>query len=370
MDGRGKLGIARDPGGDPGEATSVGTARAEAPAGPAASVPGRGRWTRVWWSWWILACLGQAAGTNDLLVTARTWTIQRQELDSVMRRVGKGLLQAGKILPEEELKALERRQLDQMIFTRICLARATDADRQKATNESRKFIEGLRREQPTEEAYRRLLARGGFEPREFAEDKWNEALAAAVVDREVKDAIRIPTADARKYYEAHPEKWMEPEQVKAAHLLVASSDPRTGEVWPAEELQRREARARKALERARAGEPLASLVREFSDDATTRDRGGIYLFVRGQMEPEFEAAAFSMKPGQISDLVRTAYGWHVIQLLEKRPPQRRDFSMVEREIRALLTEQELGDRITEYARTQEKEQEVKLHLASPRPPQP
>ncbi|MFM8358731.1 MAG: peptidylprolyl isomerase [Verrucomicrobiota bacterium] len=313
----------------------------------------------------MMACLVQAAGTNDLLVTARTWNIQRQELDLVMRRVGKSLLQAGRILPEEELKALERRQLDQMIFTRICLARATGADREKATNESRKFIEGLKRQQPTEEAYLRLLARGGFEPREFAEEKWNEALAAAVVDREVKDVIRIPTADARKYYDAHPEKWLEPEQVKAAHLLVASSDPRTGEPWPADELQRREERARKARDRARAGEPFGKLVQEFSDDANTRERGGVYLFARGQMEPEFEAAAFSMKPGQVSDLVRTAYGWHVIQLVERRPPQRREFAAVERQIRALLTEQELGDRITEYARTQEKDQEVKLHLASP-----
>lgn len=306
-----------------------------------------------------LKLLAQAAGTNDVVVTARTWTIQRAELDAVMRRAEKERLLAGRLLPDEERQALERKVLEQLVFTRICLARATPADRRRATFESQAFIEGIKREQGSEEAFQRLLARAGFNAETFAREKLNEAVVAAVVDREVKGAIRIPTADALKYYDEHPEKWMDPEQAKAAHILVASSDPKTGQPWPKEELEQREAKARKALDRARAGEAFAALVKELSDDTASRDRGGVYVFSRGQMEPEFEAAAFSMAPGQVSDVVRSPYGWHVIQLQEKRPAQRREFAAVEREIRALLTEKELADRIAEYSRIQHQEQEVK-----------
>lgn len=315
---------------------------------------------------WVMAMVltGHADGTNEAVVTAKTWAIQRSELAAMVERTEKERLQAGRLLADEERPALERKLLDQMVFTRMCLARATAEDRRRASIESRAFIDGIKREQGSDEAFQHLLNRAGFTPETFAREKLNEAIVAAVVDREVKGAIRIPTADARKYYDEQPDKWIDPEQVRAAHVLIGAIDPKTGQPWPKAELDAREARARKTRERARAGESFAGLVKELSDDAVSRERGGIYVFARGQMDPEFEAAAFSMMPGQISDVVRSPYGWHVIQLLEKRPPQRREFAAVEREIRALLAEKELPERIAEYARIQEKEQEVKNRLAT------
>ena len=73
------------------------------------------------------------------------------------------------------------------------------------------------------------------------------------------------------------------------------------------------------LERARAGEDFAALAREFSDDYATKKSGGdTGLFQRGQMVPAFEAVAFALEPGEISDPVETVFGVHILKLLERR----------------------------------------------------
>ena len=103
------------------------------------------------------------------------------------------------------------------------------------------------------------------------------------------------------------------ETAEAAHILLLVEDP-------AEEAAVRQ-RAEEALQRIRAGEDFARLAREYSQDTGSAERGG-YLgpFQRGQMVPEFEAAAFSLEPGKVSDLVRTQYGFHIIKVLRRETP--------------------------------------------------
>ncbi len=78
--------------------------------------------------------------------------------------------------------------------------------------------------------------------------------------------------------------------------------------------------AKELVERLRAGEDFAELARQYSDDPGSRDNGGeLGWFGRGRMVPEFEEAAFSLEPGEISDPVKTQFGYHIIQVLEKDP---------------------------------------------------
>jgi peptidyl-prolyl cis-trans isomerase C len=124
---------------------------------------------------------------------------------------------------------------------------------------------------------------------------------------------------ARSQYDAAPEKYMSPEQIRVSHILVSAKacDP--------------EARAREILARARQpGADFAALAREYSDDPGSAARGGdLGLSPRGRMAPPFEAAAFALKePGDLSDLVKTEFGFHIIRLDERRPAARQPFEAV------------------------------------------
>jgi parvulin-like peptidyl-prolyl isomerase len=89
-------------------------------------------------------------------------------------------------------------------------------------------------------------------------------------------------------------------------------------------MKRSEARqkAEMILNRVRSGEDFAKLVKEFSDDPGSKNNGGEYKFSRGVMVPEFENASFKLKPGEISDIVETAFGFHIIKVEERNvlPP--------------------------------------------------
>jgi peptidyl-prolyl cis-trans isomerase C len=149
---------------------------------------------------------------------------------------------------------------------------------------------------------------------------------------------------ARNQYDAEPEKFASPEQVRVSHVLVSSKacEP--------------EARAREVLARARQpGADFAQLAREYSDDSGSAARGGdVGFFPRGRMAAPFEAAAFSLKqPGDLSDVVKTEFGYHIIRLEERKPAARQAFEAVREPLVKNLADsearsrrQQLVDRLT------------------------
>ena len=137
-----------------------------------------------------------------------------------------------------------------------------------------------------------------------------EAAAFALAIGEISSIVETP-------YGFHILRRVEPAMVRVAHIMVSY----TGAANPGDPTFRTEdqalQRALDVLFRARKGEDFAALAREFSDDLGTKERGGrLPPIDRGQTVPEFEEVTFSLRPGQISDVVKTAFGFHVIKRLE------------------------------------------------------
>ncbi len=148
-----------------------------------------------------------------------------------------------------------------------------------------------------------------------------------------KSQIGEPGEDEiRAYYEAHPQDFTVPEQIHARHILVAS-----------------EAKARKLIRRLkRHPEEFEALAAKESLDDSNRARGGdLNWFSRGVMVPAFEQAAFKLKEGEIGGPVRTRFGWHIIQVVGRKPASRRPLAEVRDEIASILTQQRLEQWIAE-----------------------
>jgi parvulin-like peptidyl-prolyl isomerase len=114
--------------------------------------------------------------------------------------------------------------------------------------------------------------------------------------------------------------------VRASHILLSIKDPAdpNPNMTARRDLPEDQKRARRKqmediLKRAKGGEDFSKLASQYSDDPGSKDRGGEYTFPRGQMAPEFETAAFSLNTNQISDIVTTVFGYHIIKLNEKMP---------------------------------------------------
>jgi parvulin-like peptidyl-prolyl isomerase len=129
------------------------------------------------------------------------------------------------------------------------------------------------------------------------------------------------------YYNEHKNEY---EQVRARHILISTSPQEEGtppgaaqdkDAAAKKPLSKEEARkkAESILARVRKGEDFAKLASEFSDDGSKESGGDLDYFSRGRMVPEFEQVAFSLKPGEVSDLVETQYGFHIIKVEDRRP---------------------------------------------------
>ncbi len=145
------------------------------------------------------------------------------------------------------------------------------------------------------------------------------------------DAIRakivVAQADIERAYTENLNQYETPEQIRASHILLKTEGKDDAEV---------KARAEALLEQAKAGADFAELAKKNSEDEGTAPKGGdLDFFGRGKMVPEFDQAAFALKPGEISDLVKTQYGYHIIKLADKKEGTTRSLA----DVRQQLTDQ-------------------------------
>ncbi len=137
----------------------------------------------------------------------------------------------------------------------------------------------------------------------------------------------VSAADVERYYNDNQDQFSTPEQVRASHILFKTEGKDEAAV-------RKE--AEQVLAEAKAGADFAALAKKYSEDDASKANGGdLGFFSEGQMVPEFEKAAFVLAPGQISDLIQTQYGFHIIKVTDKKPAVTKPLA----EVRAQIEDQ-------------------------------
>jgi len=152
---------------------------------------------------------------------------------------------------------------------------------------------------------------------------------------QLRNTMQIPEKELKDQYDANLQQYAVPDQVHAEHILFKTMGQPDAAV---EEIRKR---AEDVLKQAKKGAKFDELAKKYSEDPGSKDKGGDLGWIRhGQTVPEFDKAAFSLAPGQISDLVKTQYGFHIIKVLEKQNAHTKSFEEVKDSIRTplLLTE--------------------------------
>lgn len=149
-----------------------------------------------------------------------------------------------------------------------------------------------------------------------------------------KDKVTVTDAEIAERYENNPDNYRQPETVSARHILIKVDPKATPEV-----VAQKKQEIEKILKKARAGEDFAKLARKYSEDPSKSKGGELGTFERGDMVKPFSDKAFSMKVGQISEPVRTRYGWHIIKVEGHQKAGIKPLEAVKADIRKKLVEQ-------------------------------
>jgi peptidyl-prolyl cis-trans isomerase C len=163
----------------------------------------------------------------------------------------------------------------------------------------------------------------GYDKDEDIDRQVNDLRRRLVVQRVVREFQKPPEItdeQAKKYYDDNPNLYSST-QIRASHILVKD-----------------EAQAKEIRDQVKADpSKFAEIAKEKSTDKTSGAKGGdLGMFGQGRMVPEFERAAFALKPNEISDVVKTQYGYHIILVVERKEGERRPFDQVKEQIKATL----------------------------------
>lgn len=157
---------------------------------------------------------------------------------------------------------------------------------------------------------------------QVARDKVLSDALLAKIDKDSAPSDAVAEGQARNIYRAKPDRFQAPEQVQVRHILIAGTEGSS------------RAQAEKVLEELKAGANFAQLAKERSADTGSGAKGGdLGLFARDRMVPEFDEAAFALKqPGDLSGIVETKFGYHILKLDARRPAGLRPYEEVREEL--------------------------------------
>jgi peptidyl-prolyl cis-trans isomerase D len=143
----------------------------------------------------------------------------------------------------------------------------------------------------------------------------------------IRAKVVVPPADVERAYQSNIEQYSTPEQVRASHILLKTEGKDDAAV---------KKQAEDLLKQAKAGADFGELAKKYSEDeASAKNGGDLDYFTRGKMVAEFDAVAFALQPGQLSDVVKSQFGYHIIKVTDKKAGNTRTLA----EMRQQLTDQ-------------------------------
>jgi peptidyl-prolyl cis-trans isomerase C len=268
----------------------------------------------------------------DVIADCNGDKIAKAEFENAVRAVEQ---RAGGSVPAEKRDEIYRGVLDDLVAYRLLKQEVASRQMTVSDAEVDQRIGAFKQQMGSEANFRAALQAQQITEAKLREDARTDLLVNKLLEQEVNQKILVKPSDISTYYEKNPERFQQSESVRAAHILVLVPQGADDKTRAAAR-----ARAETALKAAKAGQDFAQLARRYSNDASAQRGGDLGFLPKGQMVPAFEAAAFALEPGQVSDLVETQFGYHVIKALEKRPARQIPFVEAAAQIEQFLEQQQ------------------------------
>jgi peptidyl-prolyl cis-trans isomerase D len=155
--------------------------------------------------------------------------------------------------------------------------------------------------------------------------------------------IQVTPEDVRAYYDQHQDQYRVPEEVKVSHILIKTPSPGADGKVDEKGLEEARKKAEDVLKQLKSGAKFEDLAKKYSEDPGSGKQGGDLGWIgRGRTVPEFEKSAFSLTKGQLSDLVKSSYGFHIIRSEDKHEAHLKTIDEVKDQIEPLIKQQKAG----------------------------
>jgi peptidyl-prolyl cis-trans isomerase C len=242
----------------------------------------------------------------------------QREIDRLRRGAGSALVdgvEAGSQIEAKDVPRLGRALLDPLVDRALLVGRAKLAGMTVSDAEVQRAMDALAETaRASGQTLAERLAQDGQTPDGIAEETRDRILAEKWVAEQTRGE-RPSATEARAYFETHRAEFDTPEQAHALQILVTTAEE-----------------AKSLLDQIRKGASFEDLAKSHGRSPDARRGGDLGWFARGTMPKVFDEACFSLKPGQVSGVVQSSYGYHLFKLLGRRPPKKRSIDEVQKEV--------------------------------------
>ena len=272
--------------------------------------------------------------------------IKQAELDSQMDRYLASLQRTGRFPNDIERSQIKKKVLEDLIARELLYQESQKKGIKVDQKEIEAQLTALKGRFPSEAEFKNALGRTNLTEADLRSQFERDLAIRELLDGQIGDKIAVSEKETRAYYDGNLETFKKPEQVRASHILI-KVDP------GADEAKKAEARTRieSVQTKLKKGEDFGALAKEYSEGPSAPKGGDLGFFGRGQMVKPFEDAAFSMKPGQVSDMVETQFGYHLIMVTDRTPEGTLTYEEVRDRLEQFLKQQKVQAEIAEYVET-------------------
>jgi len=292
----------------------------------------------------------KAAEINGVVITKEQFD---KELNIHLDRVAR----QGRQVSDEQVAALKNDILDGLIEREVLYQESQKAgikiDDQKVDDQ----LAAIKKRFPSEAEYKTALGKMNLTEDEVKMQITRGLAIRTLIERQIASKIIITDAETKAYYDGNPQMFKQPAQVKASHILIKVDAG-------ADDAKKTEARQKieTVQQKIKAGAYFAELAKEYSEGPSNTRGGDLGFFRRGQMVKPFEDAAFAMKVNEVSEIVETRFGYHLIKVYEIKPDQTLAYADVKDKLSQRMKQEKIEKDATQYIGQLKKDAKIEKYL--------
>jgi peptidyl-prolyl cis-trans isomerase C len=292
----------------------------------------------------------KAAEINGVVITKQQFD---KELNIHLDRVAR----QGRQVPDDQLAALKIDILDGLIEREVlyqeCQKAGIKIDEQKIDEQ----LAAIKKRFPSEAEFKTALSKMNLTEDEVQMQISRGLAIRALIEQQIASKIVITDAETKAYYDGNSQMFKQPAQVKASHILIKVDAG-------ADDAKKMEARKKieTVQQKIKAGGDFAELAKEYSEGPSNTRGGDLGFFRRGQMVKPFEDAAFAMQANEVSEIIETRFGYHIIKVYEIKPDQTQAYADVKDKLGQRMKQEKIEKDATQYIGQLKKDAKIEKYL--------
>ncbi len=298
----------------------------------------------------------EQASPGTVLAKVNGVAITRGERDRALQEIlAQGGGRGGQQPTPEMMPQMENAALDQLINIEVLYQKGkklTVKDLEQKVDEK---VGQTRKQFPSQADFEKALKGANITENKLKDLARRNIVIDNLMQKEVFSKITVTEADAKKFYDDNPDKFKMPERTQASHILISADQKATPE-----DKKKAKEKAEAIRKRVAKGEDFAAVAKAESNCPSAAKGGDLGYFGKGQMVPEFEKAAAALKLGELSDVVESPFGYHIIKVMDRKPADTVKFADVKDKIEDYLKSQKAQKPMTDYVDKIKKEAKVEI----------